>query len=815
MIKETNERNAVKFWKMSTKELYQYFGQDERGFTDVKVNQLREKHGHNELDEEEKESILEKIYEQFEDPLVRILLGAAIISFIIALTGGHDEGLSAYIEPFVILLILIANATIGVYQEINSDKAIEALQKLQASNCNVLRNGEYVTLDARELVPGDLVKLHEGEKSPADLRVIDILTSNFEMVQANLTGEPKPSYKHSDPINDEEKPIPKDRRNTLFASTGVSTGTAIGIVIGTSMDTEIGDIMKLVIGSKAEKEKTPLAKKLDEFGNYLTYIIGAICVVVWVINYKNFYDEVHGTFFNGMVYYFKISVALAVAAIPEGLPAVITTCFALGSRRMAANNAIVRKLDSIETLGCTTVICSDKTGTLTTNNMSVTKFLIIENSKSVNTVIKEVEGSSFNPIGNIKDFDSKYYANSHNLQLAALSCSICNFSQIKIVDGQHIIGGSPTEGALKVFTEKLRIYDSKYKSTDSTDPMGYNKFISSDYEVLFTLEFDRDRKAMSVIALNKKTNKPVLFTKGAPEIVINQCTNYYSRDGNIASLNDQQKNNIIDQVRDQFMTKALRALAVCIKEDLPSMNGVNFRDRNALKLFFKDKERTLEIEKNLTFLGVLGMLDPPRPEVNNAILTCKDAGIRVVMITGDNKDTAESIGTKIGIIDESANLRSVSFTTTEFFKLNQSQQSSILSTGSNLIFSRSEPGHKLEIVRSLKKLGQIVAMTGDGVNDAPALTEAHIGIAMGLSGTDVAKEASEIVLADDNFASIVKAVEEGRSIYMNMKAFIRYLISSNIGEVVSIFLTSIFGLPEAFTSIQLLWVCYILLLFIL
>lgn len=806
---KNNEDPNYKFWRMSEKELYNYFQTDERGYSDSKVEELKKIHPLNELEEEEKESILEKIYEQFEDPLVRILLGAAIISFIIALTGDSNEGITAYIEPFVILLILIANATIGVWQDINAGKAIDALKKLQASKCIVKRGGKEISLDSKYLLPGDIVFLSEGEKSPADIRIIEVMTSNFEVSEANFTGEAKSAYKTSDPIFVDEKPVLRDLRNIVFSTSGVTTGSAVGMVVLTAMNTEIGKIKKMIDETKETKEKSPLEKKLEEFGDYLTYIIGAICVVVWVINYKNFFDEVHGTFFNGMIYYFKISVALAVAAIPEGLPAVITTCFALGSRRMAANNAIVRKLDAIETLGCTTVICSDKTGTLTTNNMSVTKFMILENdSSNVTPVFKEISGTSFNPIGEIKDFDKSYYQNSLNLQTALRTCSICNLSKIKIEnDGQYAIVGSPTEGALIVFAEKLRIYDSNFTTGNSqNDPMAYNYFLRKEYKILYTLEFDRDRKAMSVLALDIKNNKPVLFTKGACEIIINQCANYYTRNGKLASLNDQSKNIINDQVNDQFLNKSLRALALSIKEDLPSLKDVDYNDKNSLKAFFKDRERIREIEKDLTFLGVVGMLDPPRIEVKSAIETCEGAGIRVIMITGDNKNTAESIGVDIGIVETESNLKTCSYTTSEFMKLPKKEQLQALKNNNNMIFSRSEPRHKMELVRLLKELGHIVAMTGDGVNDAPALAEAHIGVAMGLSGTDVAKEASHIILADDNFATIVKAIEEGRSIYMNMKAFIRYLISSNIGEVVSIFITSMFGLPEALNSIQLLWV---------
>jgi Ca2+-transporting ATPase len=796
-----------KYWNMSGKDLLSHYKQTEAGYSNRDIEEISKKYGENLLDEEEKESILEKILEQFQDPLVKILLGAAVISFILALTSDHNEGLSAYIEPLVILLILIANATIGVVQDINADNAVEALKKMQANKCTVRRNGINLEMDAKSLYPGDLVIIIEGEKVPADIRLIEIYTSNFEVNESALTGESRSTSKISESLNEEMKPTVKDMINMVFSSTGVVAGSALGIVVNTAMKTEIGIIRSLIDDAKKDEEKSPLAQKLDDFGEKLTYIIGAICVIVWVINYKNFFDEIHGTAFNGMIYYFKISVALAVAAIPEGLPAVITTCFALGSRRMSQNNAIVRKLDSIETLGCTSVICSDKTGTLTTNNMSIVKFMLPDRNGEI---VKEVTGHSFNPQGQVKDFDSDYYKNSHNLKLLAKCGAVCNTCEIRKENEVCTIKGTPTEGAIKVFVEKLRIYDREYIGNDA-NLNGYNQFLSGDYKVLYTLEFDRNRKAMSIIAMDLKNKKPVLFTKGAPEILLMQCVNYYTRTGELAKMDSFDVQKITKNIKEEFMSKSLRTIALCVKENLPSIHELDYSDRNTLKAYFKDRENIKEFEQDLTYLGVVGMIDPPRPEVKKAVETCNEAGIRVIMITGDNKDTAEAIGTDIGIVKGgNLDLKTCSFTTTEFFRLPEKDQKSILDQTENLIFSRSEPKHKMELVKKLKELKQIVAMTGDGVNDAPALAEAHIGVAMGIAGTDVAKEASAIILADDNFATIVKAIEEGRSIYMNMKAFIRYLISSNIGEVVSIFITSAFGIPEAFTSIQLLWVCLVL-----
>lgn len=813
---EGNESEAAKgpnFWQLSNEEVLSHFNQTLNGYSDAQASQLLAQHGKNELPEEEGESILEKIYEQFQDTLVRILLAAAVISFILALTSDGHEGISAYIEPLVILLILIANATIGVWQDINADKAIEALKKLQASHCNVKRNGKISEIDSADLVAGDVIVLNEGEKVPADARIIEIVTSNFEIDESNLTGEPLAVFKHSETIAEKELNI-KDQKNIAFCSTGVTIGYATAIVIYTGKNTQLGHIGKDVQDSKDNEQKSPLKLKLEEFGDNLTYIIGIICLVVWIINYKNFFDEIHGTFLNGMIYYFKISVALAVAAIPEGLPAVITTCLALGSRRMAANNAIVRKLDAIETLGCTSVICSDKTGTLTTNNMTVKNFMTVADATGKQQDFK-VEGTSFNPNGLINPLDENAVNKYANLKALTLVASLCNRSTIKFDEAanNYFIAGSPTEGAMKVLVEKFRVADNELKTKQNkNDPQVYNNYIAQNYEILHTLEFDRVRKTMSVIALDKKANKPVLLTKGALDFIIPKANKVLLNSGEEATLTEDMKKSIL-QATNSYMAKSYRTLGLFIRSDLSGLvKSADLADKKFFKNLFKDTAKFAEYEKDLTFVGIVGMMDPARPEVKHAIETCATAQIRVIMITGDDKNTAEAIGKEISLV--SGNMQNCSFTTNEFFKFPVEKQKEILSQNKNFIFSRSEPSHKKQLVSLLKGLGNVVAMTGDGVNDAPALAESNIGISMGITGTEVAKSASKIILADDNFASIVKAVEEGRGIYMNMKAFIRYLISSNIGEVVAIFITSFFGLPEAFTSIQLLWVNLFIYLFI-
>ena len=686
------------FWRQTNTEILTHFNQTLKGYSKPQVEKLQEVHGANELKEEEGESIFDKIKEQIEDMLVRILLGAAVVSFILAMTSGHEEGISAFIEPLVILLILIANATIGVWQDINADKAIDALKKLQATSTTVIRDGNLNIIDARELVPGDIIHLKEGEKIPADVRMLEIETSNFMVNQSNFTGETRHAYKTAEPINKDELDLAQIF-NIGFSSTSVIYGSATAIVIQTGMNTQIGKLTCMVKKAEEEETKSPLKQKLDEFGNWLTYIIGAICLIVWMMNFRNFFDDIHGSFLNGCIYYFKIAVALAVAAIPEGLPAVITTCLALGSRRMSECNAIVRKLDSIETLGCTTVICSDKTGTLTTNNMTVSKVMYFQNDTK-SAVVRNVTGVSFEPIGTVEGLSSNEYKSSPNLGQFVNCLSVCNTSTILCEDNNYSIAGTATEGAMRVFVEKLKQIDSDFKGGVSS-PMEYNNLIGRDFEVIYTLEFDRDRKSMSILAKDLKRNKYVLLIKGAAEILLRKANRYLNSEGRVSDLNEGDRTAINEQIVENFMKKSLRTLAICIKEDLPELNGYQM-NKEDLKRYFKDLNNFALIENNCTLLGFVGMLDPPRPEVKEAIETCKKAGIRVIMITGDNKVTADSVGREIGILEEES-IQSQSWIASEFFRLKEEEQIRLLKTQYSLIFSRSEPKHKMDLVTILKR----------------------------------------------------------------------------------------------------------------
>uniref|UniRef100_A0A674N3M6 P-type Ca(2+) transporter n=1 Tax=Takifugu rubripes TaxID=31033 RepID=A0A674N3M6_TAKRU len=741
----------------SATEVLDHFGVNENtGLTLEQVKVHFEKYGPNELPAEEGKSLWELVVEQFEDLLVRILLLAACVSFVLALFEEGEETTTAFVEPIVILLILIANAVIGVWQERNAENAIEALKEYEPEMGKVYRMNRKAVqrIKARDIVPGDIVEVAVGDKVPADIRVTSIKSTTLRVDQSILTGESVSVIKHTDPVPD-PRAVNQDKKNMLFSGTNISAGRAIGVVVATGVATEIGKIRNQMAAT--EQEKTPLQQKLDEFGQQLSKVISLICVAVWVINIGHFGDPVHGgSWVKGAIYYFKIAVALAVAAIPEGLPAVITTCLALGTRRMAKKNAIVRSLPSVETLGCTSVICSDKTGTLTTNQMSVCRMFILDKAELSNCTLHEfsITGSTYAPEGQILKGDRPVQCGDYDglVELATI-CSMCNDSSLD-----------------------------------------YNEVIKLLMKKDFTLEFSRDRKSMSVYCTSTKLgSQSKMFVKGAPESVIERCQ--YLRVG-------KAKVMMTPGMRDQLMSKirewgtgrdTLRCLALATHDNPPRKEDMDL----------ENSSKFVQYELGLTFVGCVGMLDPPRKEVIGSVKLCSEAGIRVIMITGDNKGTAVAICKRIGIFGEDDDVTGKAYTGREFDDLPADSQREAVKRAR--CFARVEPAHKSKIVAYLQSFEEITAMTGDGVNDAPALKKAEIGIAMG-SGTAVAKSASEMVLSDDNFSTIVAAVEEGRAIYNNMKQFIRYLISSNVGEVVCIFLTAILGLPEALIPVQLLWV---------
>ncbi|PIN05993.1 Ca2+ transporting ATPase [Handroanthus impetiginosus] len=820
------EEKPFKAWSRSVEQcLKEYEVKLDKGLSTNEAEKQREIYGRNELQKEKGKPLWRLVLEQFDDMLVKILLVAAFTSFVLAyLHGyeGHESGFESYVEPFVILLILILNAIVGVWQEGNAEKALEALKDMQCESSKVIRDGYLVPdLPARELVPGDIVELRVGDKVPADMRVAVLKTSTLRVEQSSLTGESMPVMKGTNPIFMDDCEL-QAKENMVFAGTTVVNGSCVCIVVNIGMCTEIGQIQTQIQEASMEESETPLKKKLDEFGNRLTTTIGLVCLVVWIINYKYFltWEIVKGWpsnfqfSFDKCTYYFKIAIALAVAAIPEGLPAVITTCLALGTRKMAQKNAIVRKLPSVETLGCTTVICSDKTGTLTTNQMSVIEFFTL-GGKTTSSRIFQVEGTTYDPEdGGIVDWNC--YNMDANLQSVAEICAVCNDAGIYSDGRLFRTTGLPTEAALKVLVEKMGVPDKEVK-----ERVRYSKLLSNyliDHNTIklaccewwtkrskrvATLEFDRVRKSMSVI-VRKPSGSNRLLVKGAVESLLERSSYVQLADGSTCPIDEHCRQLLLSRLL-EMSSKGLRCLGLAYKDELGELSDYYTASHPAHKKLV-DHSCYSSIENGLIFVGVVGIRDPPREEVHKAIEDCRGAGIKVMVITGDNKSTAEAICKEIRLFSENDDLQGRSFTGKEFMALSSSQQIDILSRPGGKVFSRAEPRHKQEIVRMLKDMGEIVAMTGDGVNDAPALKLADIGIAMGITGTEVAKEASDMVLADDNFSTIVSAVSEGRSIYNNMKAFIRYMISSNVGEVISIFLTAALGIPECMIPVQLLWV---------
>jgi Ca2+ transporting ATPase len=730
--------------------------------------------------------------EQFQDQLVLILLGAAIVSFVLAIFEDQDTS-TAFVEPIVILIILIANATVGVLQESSAEKAIDALREYSPDEAKVLREGVLRKLRSEELVPGDIIDLAVGDKIPADARVLSISSSVFRIDQALLTGESVSVEKQVDAIKDEGA-VKQDQCNMLFSGTTCVIGKARAIVVKTGVATAIGDIHTSI--SSQISEKTPLKRKLDDFGDMLAKVITVICILVWLVNVRNFNHPSHKGWIGGAVYYFKIAVALAVAAIPEGLAAVITACLALGTKKMAKCGAIVRSLPSVETLGCTSVICSDKTGTLTTNQMSVSRVAFVSNTSGALNEL-HIDGTSYEPIGNVRSTTNAIVTPTKDSVMhdIALVCSLCNDARIAYDASTDTYAsiGEPTEAALQVLVEKFGTIDQQFNNqlgslSKEARSTACNDYYGNQTKRTATLEFTRDRKSMSVIV-----NNNTLLVKGAPESIIDRCSFVrLSESAGPVPMTAAIRELLNTKVLEYGQGMSLRCIGLAKVENI---------DPSQFNL--RDQTKFAQYENNMTFIGLVGMMDPPRPEVAASIAKCKTAGIRVIVITGDNKNTAEAICRQIGVFDADEDLTGKSYTGREFDALSDHEKVQAIKRAS--LFTRTEPAHKQQLVDLLKANDEIVAMTGDGVNDAPALKKADIGIAMG-SGTDVAKLAADMVLADDNFATIEKAVEEGRSIYNNTKQFIRYLISSNIGEVVSIFLTVLLGLPEALIPVQLLWV---------
>ncbi|OJJ59346.1 hypothetical protein ASPSYDRAFT_150596 [Aspergillus sydowii CBS 593.65] len=783
---------------LSPSEVLKHFGVSERsGLSSSQASKSRQKYGPNALAEEPPTPLWELILEQFKDQLVLILLGSAAVSFVLALFEDSDDW-TVFVDPAVILTILVLNAIVGVTQESSAEKAIAALQEYSANEAKVVRDGAVQRIKAEDLVPGDIIHIAVGDRVPADCRLLAIHSNSFRVDQAILTGESESVAKDTRAVKDKQA-VKQDQTNVLFSGTTVVNGNATAIVVLTGSSTAIGDIHESITSQISEP--TPLKQKLNDFGDMLAKVITVICILVWVINFEHFNDPSHGGWAKGAIYYLKIAVSLGVAAIPEGLAVVITTCLALGTRKMAQKNAVVRSLPSVETLGSCSVICSDKTGTLTTNQMSVGK-LVYLSQLGTDVEAIDVEGTTFAPEGNLS-VNGKVVTN-----LAASSSTVrqmtevmarCNGAALAHDEKTGVFSciGEPTEGALRVLVEKIGTDDVATNNKLLSLPTSQKLHVSSDYyesrlPLQATYEFSRDRKSMSVLVGTGKDQK--LLVKGAPESILDRCSQaLLGPNGSRVNLTKTHFDLLSSKVV-EYASRGLRVIALASVDDVAS---------NPLLHKVSTPDDYARLEQNMTLIGLVAMLDPPRVEVSDSIKKCAEAGIRVIVITGDNQNTAESICRQIGVFGKTENLEGKSFTGREFDSLSHSEQLEAVRNAS--LFSRTEPSHKSKLVDLLQSLGHVVAMTGDGVNDAPALKKSDIGVAMG-TGTDVAKLAADMVLADDNFATITVAVEEGRSIYSNTQQFIRYLISSNIGEVVSIFLTAALGMPEALVPVQLLWV---------
>ena len=707
------------------------------GLNTEQVSENQKKYGWNQLKEANKKTFLSKVADQFKDFLILILLAASVVSFSI----GEKT------DAMIIVAIVIINAMLGLYQEGKAEKAIEALQKLAAPNANVIRNGAPISVPAEQLVPGDVVVLETGDIVPADLRLVE--SHNLQIEEASLTGESVASEKRAEDICEEDVSL-ADRKNMAYASTILTYGRGKGVVVSTGHDTEIGKIAEVIQGY--EEESTPLQKKLARLGKQLGIIVLTVCVVVFVI----------GILQNlPMLDMFMTSVSLAVAAIPEGLPAIVTVVLSLGMGKMASKHAIVKKLPAVETLGTTTVICSDKTGTLTQNEMTVVKVFVDEH-------ILDVEGEGYEADGRIchekEEVDVETVPTLERLLEITL---LANDAKLKrLENGKLGVMGDPTEGALITLANKWDMYSKDYEEAHPRKN---------------ELPFDSDRKMMTTFHENIEKNPVVSFTKGAPDVVLSRCS-YWEKNNEIVELNEELREKI-SEVNQKFSKNALRVLALAYRsfEKMP-------------------EEITVDaIEKEMIFVGLVGMIDPARAEAKEAIKLCKHAGIIPVMITGDYKETAFAIGQQLGMVEDI----SQAMMGTELEQYNAEQMREIVKD--KRVYARVSPEHKVKIVTALKENGNVVAMTGDGVNDALAIKKADIGIAMGITGTDVAKNTAEVILTDDNFASIVDAVQEGRIIYSNIKKFVSFLLSCNSGEILIVLVSILMKLPVPLLPIQLLW----------
>lgn len=721
-----------------------------KGLTSNEASLRYAKNGPNSLGEEKKVPLWKRFLQQFADAMVIILIAAAALSGYMAFKSGG--GIEEWIDVFVILAIVILNAVLGVYQEGKADQALAALKKMSSPQTKVIRDGKLVMVDSENVVVGDVISIDAGDSISADLRLIE--SSSLKAEEASLTGESVAVEKDATAVLPEDCAL-GDRKNMLYMGTAVTYGRAKGVVVATARDTELGKIATKL--TNIEDEDTPLQASLNKLGKILAVVCIVVCLIVLLVDIfvqKQPWEDALMT-----------AVSLAVAAIPEGLAAVVTIVLSIGMTKMAENNAIVKRLLAVETLGCVDVICSDKTGTLTQNQMTVK--VIYDGNKKYN-----VEGGGYAPQGNVVDEGGKPVKIEGVLRTLILSSVLCNDAAIvKQSDTDYSCIGDPTEGSLTTLGMKVRMFreETMHKYPRETE-----------------LPFDSDRKMMTTYHSGIEKGKWISFTKGAPDIVISRCSSIMTANG-VEKMSDEKRAEI-REVNHNYAIQAIRVLAFAMKE-----HG-------------EGSQATFTDEENMTFIGLIGMIDPARTEAKDAIAVCKEAGIRAVMITGDFKDSAVAIADNLEMRDEK---HMDAYSGEELDKISDDELLEVVEKTS--VYARVSPEHKVRIVNALKKNGHIASMTGDGVNDAMALKTADIGVAMGITGTDVSKNSADMILMDDNFATIVKAVEQGRTIYSNIRKFVGFLLSCNVGEILVIFLLSLVpkslvpGIAAPLTAIQLLW----------
>lgn len=721
----------------------------EGGLGDKESARRLAEQGPNELPQAPPLSPWKLFVSQFGSMIVWVLIGAAAIAGF----------LGEWVDAVAIVAIVVLNAVLGFFQEFRAERSLEALKHLAMATARVVREGHLSSIPAKELVTGDVIQVEAGDRIPADARLIS--ATALQTKEASLTGESTPVSKISDTLDQKDLPL-GDRRNMIYMGTSVTAGKGLACVVTTGGGTELGRIAAMIHEAGQSKQlETPLQRRLDQLGHTLLWLSLGIVLIVFFIG------EFHGIPLGEM---FLTSVSLAVAAIPEGLPAVVTITLALGVTRMVKRHALIRRLPAVETLGSTTVICTDKTGTLTKNEMTVSRLF-------TDGRIFSVTGEGYTPTGDIQPVSQDPTAstqpprpskrqNEPSIQTLLEAGALCNGAELNHTDEGWTILGDPTEGSLLVVAAKVGLE---------------KKGLEQRFPAIGEIPFDSERKMMTVVRKSGETQ--VAYVKGAPDVLVDRCSTCMTTQGEIRPLDQSVRSTILEANR-QFAQEALRVLGIARRE---------LSD-------WSQEFHSEVIERDLTFLGLAAMKDPLRPEALIAVQTCRESGIRTVMITGDHKDTAMAIGKELGILEASMQALSGK-------ELNQLSDSALTQQVENTaVYARVSAEHKLRVVRAWKQRGAVVAMTGDGVNDAPAIQEADIGIAMGITGTDVTKEASAMVITDDNFASIAAAVEEGRGIYENIVKAVHFLLSCNISEILVMFLAVLFGLPLPLLPVQILWI---------